>query len=167
MRKFLIALSVGLNIAFITLWALHAYPTGNAAHIDSLYGPAHTQAPSLLHRSVNATPEQWRAIEPHVRDFQEAARSTREDMKELRRKMLHLLAEPVVDEKAIHSTKQEILAHQERMKNLVINFLLKEKEILEPEQFKALLDAIQRRCNSCGDNEGPGMMSRVLGNDAP
>lgn len=79
---------------------------------------------------------------------------------------MELLAEVKVDEKAIRAKQEEILAGQEGMQNLVIELLLKEKEILTPEQQKALLKVIHQHCNCLENNErGSRGIGRVLSDD--
>jgi Spy/CpxP family protein refolding chaperone len=60
-----------------------------------------------------------------------------------------------VDEIAIRAKQEEILAGQRQMQNVVIDHLLKEKEILSAEQAKKLIQSLCEQCR----HEGGGMGS--------
>jgi Spy/CpxP family protein refolding chaperone len=64
---------------------------------------------------------------------------------------MDLLTIPEADEAAIREKQEEILAGQRRMQNLVIDHLLKEKELLSPEQGKKLMQSL---CEQCRHDSG-------------
>ena len=165
-QKPLLALSIGLNAAFIALWLAHAVPELIADQKKLKSGSDDAAVPSIIHRQIGVKPEQWEQIGPHVRDFQRKAKDQRRMIRALRGQLMELLASPTVDERAIKAKQEEILSGQRQMQNFVIELLLKEKEILTPEQQRALLEVIHQHCN-CGEEDGSygRGIGRVLSND--
>lgn len=146
----LFALSVGLNLAFIAMWLVHSLSAPGDA--GGLSRPEIEGAiPSEIHREIGVTEEQWRKIEPLVLDFREKAGKQRQKISALRGQLMDLLTLPKADEVAIREKQEEILAGQRRMQNLVIDHLLKEKELLSPEQGKKLMQTL---CEQCRDDSG-------------
>ncbi|MGI6656311.1 MAG: Spy/CpxP family protein refolding chaperone [Desulfobulbus sp.] len=150
LRKPLLALSVGLNLAFIAMWLVSSLSAHGGAggfsrtEFDSL-------VPSRLHREIGVTEEQWQKIGPLVLDFREKAGKQRQEISALRGQLMELLTMPEVNEATIRKTQEEILAGQRRMQNLVIGHLLKEKEFLSPEQGKRLMQSL---CEQCRHDSG-------------
>jgi len=161
LRKPLFALSVGLNLAFIAVWLVHSLSVPGDA--GGLSRPESDGAvPSALHREIGVTEEQWRKIEPLVLDFREKATKQRQKISALRGQLMELLTMSNVDKAAIRKTQEEILAGQRRMQNLVIDHLLKEKELLSPEQGKKLMQFLCEQCRpASGMVSGKGF-GRVL-----
>lgn len=56
---------------------------------------------------------------------------------------MDLLTIPEVNEAAIREKQEEILAAQHQMQKLVIDHLLKEKELLSPEKAKRLMQSLR------------------------
>jgi Spy/CpxP family protein refolding chaperone len=151
-KKPLLAFSVGLNVAFIAIWLVSAVPgsvTEQAAQRE-IAGSATTLS---LHSELGLTPDQRELIEPQIQRFREQAEDQCETIRTLRAQLMELLAAATVDETAIRAKQDEILAGQRRMQDLVVELLLKEKEILSPKQQGMLLKAIHRQCN-CGETGG-------------
>lgn len=150
LRKPLFALSVGLNLAFIAMWLVHALSAPSDAgglsrsEIDGAI-------PSALHREIGVTAEQWRKIEPLILDFREKASIQRQKISALRGQLMDLLTMPNVDETAIREKQEELLAGQRQMQNLVIDHLLKEKAFLSPEQGEKLMQSLCEQCRHNGD----------------
>ncbi len=150
----LFTLSVTLNVAFVAVWLAHTVPDlfteFRVSHNVSDPAPIS----SSLYRELGVTSEQWNQMEPHIQHFRENAEDQRRKISMLRGQLMELLAEANVDEKALRAKQREILAEQQGMQNLVIELLLKEKEILTPEQQKALLKVIHQHCNCLENKEG-------------
>ncbi len=146
----LIVLSVAINIAFFSIWAVHAV---RAAH----WGDGSLRQGEvwcLLHRRLNVTDEQWRQIEPRLVDFQTDARSVRESVTRYREELLDLIAAAEPDPEALHAKQEEILAGQRRMQELLIEHLLSQKDILTPVQQCELFDMMRRRSGRIGHGYG-------------
>lgn len=152
LKKPLIALSVGLNIAFIAIWLVHAVPhlIPDRQSLKSAPG----EGPDFIHRKIGVSAEQWRQIAPHLRDFRQKARDHRQIIGRLREQLMELLAAPSVDNQAVREKQKEILAKKKIMQNLVIELLLEEKKILTVDQRRELLSAIHQhcRCKEAGRN---------------
>ncbi len=141
-KRFLVALSVGLNIAFVALWMVHAMPG-----CRSRGGGKEVWCP--LHRQLGATPEQWREIEPAMLAFQAKAREICGEAGRLRLELIDLLAAETPDKEAIAKKQTEIQERQQLMQELVVEHLLQTRETLTPEQRKSLFDMLRRKA-SCG-----------------
>lgn len=152
LRQPLFALSLGLNLAFIAMWLVHTLSLSAPGDAGGLSPTEFDDSvPSVLHREIGVTEEQWRKIEPLLLDFREKAGKQRQEISALRGQLMDLLTMPDVDEAAIGKTQEEILAGQRRMQNLVIGHLLKEKEFLSPEQGKRLLQSLCEQCRYNGE----------------
>jgi len=160
----LVILSVSLNIAFVSVWAAHVVRghwlgsrrCGDEDGRGGVWRP--------MHRRLNVTAEQWRKIEPRVRQFQQGGQAVCRDISRLRGELVNLIAAAEPDRKAIAAKQEEILAGQRRMQGLVIEHILAEKELLTPDQWKNLFDLLRRR-TGCGGH-GP-MMGIRLGGGPP
>jgi hypothetical protein len=142
LKRSLMALSVGLNIAFVLFWGVQHF----AAQDRTPPGPSLRSGDRVFaerYEGVRVTPGQRKALEPSVRAFTADTDRIRSDTMRLRKRMLELLAEPVADEEAIRAIQQKILVNQGRMKDEVLRLLLEEKSVLRPDQFSGLLKAIQ------------------------
>jgi Spy/CpxP family protein refolding chaperone len=158
LRKPLLALSLGLNLAFVGVWLAHSISGANVgqsvsktvADHSTNHSAGHNAIPSSLHREIGVTPEQWQQIEPIIRDFREKARTQRRKVTALRAQLMDLLSLPAIDETAIRAKQEEILAGQRQMQNLVIDHLLKEKKLLSPNQAKKLIQSLCEQCRREG-----------------
>ncbi|MBI4776130.1 MAG: periplasmic heavy metal sensor [Deltaproteobacteria bacterium] len=150
-RGAILALSIGLNLAFVGTWSIQAFPGWMTPLIGVRERIEGTVAQSSLHRELGVTPEQWEHIEPLILQFRKTAENHGKEIRRLRRELLDLLAAAPVDEKAIRTKQDEILAGQGRMQNLVVDHLLKEKEILSPNQSIKLIQALCEQCRYDGD----------------
>lgn len=157
-KYFLIVGSVALNIAFVGAWLAHAIP----AQWESKQAPVPSASTGgvwcPLHRKLNVADEQWRQIEPRLREFRESADSVCKHVSALRLEMVELVAAATTDAEAIAAKQDEILAGQRKMQGLVIGQLLAEKEVLTPEQEAQLFEMIrtQSGCNRAGSMVMPG-----------
>jgi Spy/CpxP family protein refolding chaperone len=160
-RKPLLALSLGLNLAFVAIWLTHSIPGWTADKKAAKPLAVHSAVPSPLHREIGVTPEQWEAIEPLLLEFREQAGKQRQIITSLREQLMELLIMPDADETAIRSKQEEILAGQRRMQNLVIDHLLREKALLPPDRAKKLMLSLCDQCRQGGMVSGKGF-GRVL-----
>ena len=146
----LVVLSVGLNVAFIGVWAVHTA----RAHWSAERPDDGGKVWCPLHRQLNVTDEQWRQIEPRLAAFRRDSQSRRQEIGRLRGEMIDLIAADEPDRQAIAAKQEEIRAGQRQMQQLVIEHLLAEKEVLTAEQEKELFEMLRRR-SACA---GPGRM---------
>jgi Spy/CpxP family protein refolding chaperone len=145
----LVVLSVALNIAFISVWAVHAarthWPT-DAAGDSEMWCP--------LHRRLNVTDEQWQRLKPRIVEFRDRSQTICAEMNRLRTEVIDLIASDDPDRQAIAAKQEDIRAGQQRMQELVVEHLLAEKQVLTAGQQKELFDLIRQR-SVC---HGPGRM---------
>ena len=166
LRNPFIALSLGLNIAFVAVWLANGLPDPIPPQRNSESVSGNLAVSSALHNEIGVSEDQWKQIEPHFRHFQKQAADQRRMISRLRGQLMELLASPDTSREMIKAKQEEILSAQRQMQDLVIAFLLMEKEILTPQQQKDLIEAIHRHCvgaGNCGSN-GSGV-GRILSND--
>ena len=156
-RLLLILLSVGLNVAFVAIWAAHALPR----HMAGPYAAGHGEGVWCpLHRQLGATQAQWREIEPRLVEFQKSARSICEEVNRARGQMIDLIAAPQPDRESIRGKQEKILECQRRMQELVINHMLNEKEFLTQEQQRELFRMLRQQSGCAGHGPMMGPMGR-------
>lgn len=153
----LIVVSVGLNLAFVGIWAGRVIGCRRAqdhscGHADKQGGIA-----CPLHRKLGTSPEQWKQIEPRLAAFQKDTRNACLEIGRKRTELIDLLAAPQIDRQAITAKQEEILAGQRKVQQLVIDHLLAEKDLLTPQQQKQLFDLLRER-GGCPAH-GPMMMN--------
>ncbi|WP_272700027.1 Spy/CpxP family protein refolding chaperone [Desulfovibrio sp. Fe33] len=142
LKRSLLALSLGLNIAFVLFWGMQYFPGQNSTPLEASR-PSGDRFFAARYEGVRVTPEQWKKLEPYALAFKTNADRIRRETMQLRKRMLELLAKPVADEKAIRAIQQKISVNQGEMKDEVLRLLLHEKAVLRPDQFSGLLEAIQ------------------------
>lgn len=150
----LVALSLGLNAAFVATWALRALPR----HLESAVPePPRVDVPCGPYQKLGVSEEQWRKIEPCLADLQKSARELCRDTNRLRLELVDLLAAPESDPKAIRAKQDEVLASQRKAQDMVVAHLLENKKVLAPEQQKVLFGMIRRQggCAGHGMQIGP------------
>ncbi len=147
----LLALSLGLNLAFAAVWLIHAFFEWNVRHRTA--DPAHAAIPSRIHREIGVTPEQWKTLEPVILSFRKKAQQQRQEILSLRNQLMDLLVMPDSDLAAMQEKQEEILAAQRQMQGLVIDHLIREKALLSPDQAHKL---IQSLCEQCRHDGGMG-----------
>ncbi len=150
----LVVLSVALNIAFISVWAVHAIRGHWLGRGRCGRGDAEDSPWCPLHRRLDVTDEQRRQLEPRLAEFRRRSQAICAEMNRSRRELIDLIAAAEPDRQAIAAKQEEIRAGQRRMQQLVVEHLLAEKEVLSAEQQKELFDLIRRR-SAC---HGPGRM---------
>ena len=159
-RPVVLAVSIALNMAVLSMWAAHALPR----HLRGLHGAGHGESVWCpLHGQLGATEAQWREIEPRFVEFQKSAQAICAEVNRARGEMIDLIASPEPDRESIRAKQAEILAGQGRMQEMVINHLLSEKAVLTPAQAEKLFEMLRRQSGCAG--QGP-MMGR-MGSRAP
>lgn len=168
-RPIVLAVSVALNVAVVSGWAVHAVP----AHLQG--GPVGEEAAESeiwcpLHRELGVTMEQWRRLEPRLVEFREKARENCRRLQGLRDELLESLAAREPDMEAIRAKQEEILKGHGRMQELVLGRLLEEKDVLTAEQEAKLFSMIRERMGCPGPGgmmglSGPGTGQRRMGRE--
>jgi hypothetical protein len=142
----LIALSVGLNIAFITGWAVSNWP-GWRFWTGSVQGPS-VSNPSdgiwhPMHRRLGIGRGRWRRLEPQVRQFYKDIQPMRARINALRGDLIDQLSKPRPNHEAIEARQQQILDQQAKMQDRIVQQLLTEKKALTEEQQRQLFGLLR------------------------
>jgi len=149
-KPLLVILSVGLNVAFVAVWAVRAAPGWLAAPSPGRHDGPDDPVWCPLLRKVGASPEQWRRIEPRLTDFQKAKQRICLEVRQARVEVIDLIASPAPDRDAIRAKQELIWAGQREVQNLLVEHLLSQKEVLSPDKQKEFFGAMrlrmQKRC---------------------
>jgi hypothetical protein len=163
MKTPILIFSVTLNMAFIAMWVIHAFPT----HFGCIGLKADSNAKSCiscpLHRKLGTSEKQWQEIEPRLVEFKTSSQAVCRKTNQLRKELIDLIAAPQTDIEAIRTKQDEILAGQRRMQELLISHLLAEKMMLTPQQQKTFFDMIRKQ----SDCAGRSFLSGVRPDDIP
>jgi hypothetical protein len=147
-KVFFIVLSVAFNVAFVTMWFAYA---GRLRLRTSQAGPeieAEVWCP--LHQELVTSEDQWREIEPLLKEFQATIGELCRHINLLRSGVIDLVATEQPDLEAIRAKQEEILATKRNIQRLVIAHLLAEKEVLTPEQQYRLFEMLRNRSGCSG-----------------
>jgi len=141
----LITLSVAFNVAFVGVWLTRAMSPPTSP-LRPYPGPQPDQPIWCpLHRELNVNVEQWRRIEPRLKDFRSRTETLTAEVQGLRLDVVDLLAHSPSDRGTVETKQEEILAAQRRMQQLVTEHLLEEKNVLTPDQQRQLFATIRDR----------------------
>ena len=158
MKPLLVILSIALNLAFVGVWLTCTAASRMGSHVTRCEPGSSETVWCPLHRELDVTPEQWKKIEPRLREFRTSADAICRQIGQLRAEMIDLLAVPEPDLGAVEAKQEEILAGQRRMQALVIERLVNEKKVLTAEQQQRLFDMLRSRsgCDRAGPMLVPG-----------
>ena len=163
-KPYLIVASVALNAAFVAMWIAFATPLQvRPGEIER--GAAEPTIWCPLHRELKVTDEQWRQIEPRLREFQTAVGELCQQVNKMRSEVIDLISDKEPDVDAIRAKQDEILATKRRIQRRVVDHLLAEKEVLTPGQQQQLFTMLRNRtgCTSPPMSGTPkGGLGRVL-----
>ena len=154
-RPIVLAVSVALNVALLSTWAVHAVPT-------HLLGENHAEETGQqdiwcpLHRELGVTEEQWEKIEPAMVRFQEKVRQQSQNLRKLRDEMLELLRSPDVDREKMEAQQEKIIRGHRKMQDIVLEHLLAEKRLLTDSQEANLFGMLADRMGCLGPMMGGG-----------
>ncbi len=135
----LLALSVGMNIAVFAVWALRS-----RAASDDVAGPGGRDC-RALHDCLGAGEDQRCALSDLQEQFRAKARPICTEIDARRAELIGLIAAEAPDTAAIAAKRAEIMAGQDRMQALVVEQLLAEKAVLNPEQGEVLFGLLRSR----------------------
>ncbi|MFZ5432146.1 MAG: Spy/CpxP family protein refolding chaperone [Calditrichota bacterium] len=156
LKPLLFLLSIGLNIAFVGVWAYHQFASEPAFHRHS--GEPETCEECPLHQLLETSESQRQAIEPLQARFRDSSQMLCGQLCRQRAELIDLIAADSADFVAIHSKQDEIFSRQRRMEDLVVEQLLAEKRLLSPDQREKLFGMIRSRCN-CLEHRSAGLHS--------
>ncbi len=135
--KLLLAASLLVNAGVLAAVWMPGWGAGGAIE-RALFGMRHEQVPRHL-RLDAAQRERWEALEA---DFVEQLRASAARIQSHRERMVREILSARPDAAAIERERSDIFALQEAQQRAVIAQLLKEGEMLRPEQRAALAELL-------------------------
>jgi hypothetical protein len=146
LTPYIVVGSLGLNLAFVTVWFIHAWPNsafGEFGERPAIWCP--------LHRSLQVTPRQWADIEPRLRAFQVSVGELCQQVDRARSGVIEMVAAEQPDLEAIRARQDEILAVKQVIQSRVVEHLLFEKEILSAGQQERLFEMLRQHVVCAAD----------------
>jgi Spy/CpxP family protein refolding chaperone len=144
--QLLLALSLLINVGVIAgAWLQWSRP--EAAIERAWFGMGHRQVPEYL-RLDAAQRERWHTME---QDFVKALNATARDIQSHRERLVREILSAAPDALVIERERTAIFALQEAQQRSVIEQLLKEREMLSPQQRIALADLLLEQASRDGD----------------
>jgi Spy/CpxP family protein refolding chaperone len=153
----LVGLSVALNVGFVATWAVHVLGRDRRPPFCQPRGGR-----CGIHVRLGTTDEQWAKVRPLIERFRESARETCAEANRHRAELFGLLAAEPVDREAVRAKQEEIISCQRRMQELVIEHMLKQKEVLNPGQREEFFRMLKER-TSCPGHGTLGPAGRPTG----
>ena len=147
-KPLLVILSVALNLAFVGVWLAYAAASRTGSQETQCEPGSGDTVWCPLHRELNVTAEQWRKIEPRLRQFRTSADNICRHVSQLRMEIIDQLASQKPNPAIVKAKQEEILAGQQKMQALVIEQLACEKEVLTAQQQERLFDLLRSRSGS-------------------
>lgn len=151
LKPLLIILSIALNIAFVSVWAVRVLP--QRAGLTAKDTAPRGCEDCTLHRELGTSETQRRQMEPKQAAYLDSTQALCRRAQELRGELIDLIAAPAPDGVAIAATQDSILEIQRQMQTLVVEHLLAEKQVLNPAQQQKLFSMMRQRCG-CGIGAG-------------
>jgi len=148
-RPIVLAVSVALNLAVLSMWGAQAIP----ARLHAEGAPAGGGQSDIwcpLHRALGVSEAQWHRIEPGLLKFHQQVQENCLRLQQWRDECLKLVAAPEPDMAAIHVLQQKVLEGQGRMQGLVLRQLLAEKQVLTAAQQEQLFSMIRKNMQCPG-----------------
>ena len=154
LKPLLILLSVALNAAFISVWAVRALPPKDST-------PRNCED-CALHRELSTSESQRQEMEPRQAVYLKTTRTLCRRAQDMRGELIDLIAAPLPDADALAAKQDSILEIQRQMQALVVEHLLREKQVLTAEQQRKLFAMMRQRCGC--DNSGGGCVNPAMRN---
>lgn len=147
LKPLLILLSVALNIAFLSVWAIRVLPEQICKSCD--HDSARKCASCPLYSELGASTDQLKQLEPKQAAFRKASQELCVEAQDYRERLIELIAASPPDMPAISAYQDSITDTQKRMQILLVNHLLAEKQLLTPDQQRKLFALMRQECG-CG-----------------
>jgi len=138
--------SVALNIAFCGVWFLRSVQGRETPKKGKVRGPVW----SPLHERLGTNDEQWSKIEALQIELKRKGSAICRLQTQRRMELVDLVSADRPNLDGLRAKQDEILAGQRKIQDLAIAHLLKEKDLLTPEQQKILFDLMRKRLECRG-----------------
>ena len=136
MKTPILIFSVTLNMAFIAMWVIHAFPT----HFGCIGLKADSNAKSCiscpLHRKLGTSEKQWQEIEPRLVEFKTSSQAVCRKTNQLRKELIDLIAAPQTDIEAIRAKQDKSLRVSAGCRNCSFRIFWWKRRCLHPNSKK-------------------------------
>jgi hypothetical protein len=187
-RPCLLALSLGLNVPFVSMWAMRGVPAsdstrpnipppavvrsnGSENNFRSGFRGSKGRAPvdvSLdMYRRMGVSDEQMEVIKPRVVRFLDAYSELSKQRRQYSLELVNLVAADSPDHDAILEKQEQVIECHRRTQEIVVQNMLADTEILTPDQQKALFDSRRRMYDSRGFDKSRGWGPKPSQSPAP
>lgn len=161
---FITVCSIALNIAFVTMWLIHAAP-----RLALTQQCCNTELDGCrkcpMQKTLDITDSQWNVLKPGVETYRRMVDSLQHEIVTAREAMLTELAATPTDTASISAYRDRILAGQRKMQEQVIANVLEQKAVLTPGQHLRFIEKV-RSDMFCGSEPGmAGACRRTTGKD--
>jgi Spy/CpxP family protein refolding chaperone len=179
-RPCLLALSIALNVPFVSMWAMRGAPVAPKPDPE-LTKPSVTTAPSVsngsqggfrfgfrtpkgrspldvsidMYHRIGVTDEQMAVIRPRVIRFVDAYSELSKQRQKHSLELVNLVATDA-DHSAIQEKQEQVIECHRQTQDIVVQNMLADMEILTPDQQKALFDSRRRMYDSRGFDKSRG-----------
>jgi hypothetical protein len=147
-----LAISVLLNVGVLGGVAHQAWRVGGLPELSSYFGMPHEQLPAYLGMSPGQR-AQWHEIES---GFLQALADDARTIREHRERMIREIFGAQSDPAAVERERALIFARQEAQQRRIIGQLLRERELLSPEQRAKLGELLIRQTPGSAALSGTG-----------
>jgi hypothetical protein len=154
---FIVVCSLVLNVAFVTMWMVHAVPRHFMKHCQ--YGSEETlHGKCPLQNALSLSDSQCTLLHPGIKSIRETTSGLYRELAKNRMALVDELEKTPIDSAALFTCRQHIITCQGNIQALVVNHLLEEKKMLTPEQQRRFFDAIRSNMSCSGV---PGMTGMI------
>ncbi len=149
--------SIALNLAFVGIWGARTLQGEPDATLPAGgKGPQNCSQGCRLHGPIEMTEAQARELEPLLEEFARERGRLCVGMDQARGELIDAMASDEPDLDRVRRMQDEIVDVQRRMQDLTVRQILKEKEVLTPEQQEELFKYLRNCCRcSAGEGEEP------------
>jgi Spy/CpxP family protein refolding chaperone len=168
----ILVFSLAFNIAFVGIWAYTR--TGGRVPWQ------HRRRPQGWRdgwRRLGLSEGQKRELQRRRARLREDMRSARETLERQRQRLFDLLEQEDIDEEAVRRTRESIEQTQERIRHMTFEHMRGLREVLTPEQHRAMMQMMKRHSGGGGmhgrermrgpGHRRPGMRDHMRGPEAP
>jgi Spy/CpxP family protein refolding chaperone len=140
-KPYLVILSIGLNIAFVSIWLFYAYPPAWFYGYKSFKSGGH----NFYRQRLNVSEEQWEKLKPELDSFFERVKQQRERLFSARKELLLLLASEDSTPQDVEAKKKEIVELHSELQDIFIAHARTHREVLNPEQCNRFFKMLRRK----------------------
>ena len=152
--RFIIACSLVLNVAFLTMWLTHAVPRFLMAQ-RFCKADTFDCGKCPLHQALALSDSQWNVLRPGVETYRKTVDSLQREIANARELLLNELEKTPADTAGLVMLRERILDGQRRMQERVVANVLEQKAVLTTEQQRRFIEMVR---SGMGCERGLGML---------